>query len=66
MLHAHGQSHLRGLARPPQGPCQVARLAARGPYQDCSWAITYLPTSMRGVWLSLNLVIDVWSRKVMA
>ena len=31
-----------------------------------SWYITYLPTSVRGVWLYLYLVIDVWSRKVVA
>jgi transposase InsO family protein len=31
-----------------------------------SWDITYLPTSVRGVWLYLYLVIDVWSRKVVA
>ncbi len=27
-----------------------------------SWDITYLPTTVRGVWLYLHLVIDVWSR----
>ena len=27
-----------------------------------SWHVTYLPTSVRGVWLYLYLVIDVWSR----
>jgi transposase InsO family protein len=31
-----------------------------------SWDITYLPTSVRGVWLYLCMVIDVWSRKVVA
>jgi transposase InsO family protein len=31
-----------------------------------SWDITYLPTTVRGVWLYLYLVIDVWSRKVVA
>ena len=29
-----------------------------------SWDITYLPTTVRGIWLYLYLVIDVWSRKV--
>jgi len=28
--------------------------------------ITYLPTTVRGIWLYLYLVIDVWSRKVVA
>jgi transposase InsO family protein len=66
VLHAHGQAHRRGRARPPQGPRPVPRLQARGPNQLWSWDITYLPTSVRGVWLYLYLVIDVWSRKVVA
>jgi putative transposase len=66
MLHAHGQAHRRVRARPPQAPRPVPRLQARGPNQLWSWDITYLPTSVRGVWLYLYLVIDVWSRKVVA
>nr|WP_225323103.1 IS3 family transposase [Synechococcus sp. RSCCF101] len=66
VLHAHGQAHRRGRARPPQGPRPVPRLQARGPNQLWSWDITYLPTRVRGVWLYLYLVIDVWSRKVVA
>ena len=27
---------------------------------------TYQPTTVHGVWLSIYLVIDVWSRKVVA
>jgi transposase InsO family protein len=37
-----------------------------GANQVWSWDITYLPTTIRGIWLYLYLVIDVWSRKVMA
>lgn len=66
VLHDHGQAHRRGRARPPQEPRPVPRLEARGPNQLWSWDITYLPTSVRGVWLYLYLVIDVWSRKVVA
>jgi transposase InsO family protein len=66
VLHAHGQAHRRGRARPPQEPRPVPRLEARGPNQLWSWDITYLPTSVWGVWLYLYLVIDVWSRKVVA
>jgi putative transposase len=66
VLHAHGQAHRRGRARPPQEPRDVPRLEARGPNQVWSWDITYLPTSVRGVWHYLYLVIDVWSRKVVA
>ena len=66
VLHAHGQAHRRGRARPPQEPRPVPRLRADGPNQVWSWDITYLPTTVRGVWLYLYLVIDVWSRKVVA
>ncbi|MFI0403958.1 MAG: DDE-type integrase/transposase/recombinase, partial [Cyanobium sp.] len=66
VLHAYGQAHRRGRARPPQEPRDVPRLEARGPNQVWSWDITYLPTSVRGVWHYLYLVIDVWSRKIVA
>jgi transposase len=66
VLHAHSQVHRRGRARRPHQPRPVPRLEARGPNEVWSWDITYLPTSVRGVWLYLYLVIDVWSRKVVA
>jgi hypothetical protein len=66
VLHAHGQAHRRARARPPQEPRRVPRLRASGPNQVWSWNITYLPTTVRGIWQYLYLVIDVWSRKVVA
>ena len=59
-------THRRGRARPPQEPRPVPRLRAAGPNQAWGWDITYLPTTVRGIWLYLYLVIDVWSRKVVA
>jgi len=66
VLHAHGQVHRRGRARPPQELRPVPRLRASGANQVWSWDITYLPTTVCGIWLYLYLVIDVWSRKVVA
>ena len=66
VLHAHCHAHGRGRARPPQEPRTVPRLRAAGPNQVWSWDITYLPTTVRSIWLYLYLVIDVWSRKVVA
>ena len=66
VLHAHGQVHRRGRARSPQEPRTVPRLRAAGANQVWSWDITYLPTTVRGIWLYLYLVTDVWSRKVVA
>jgi hypothetical protein len=31
-----------------------------------SWDISYLPTKIKGIWLYLYLVVDVWSRKIVA
>jgi transposase InsO family protein len=58
--------HLRGRARLPQEPRSVLRLRADRPNELCSWDISFLPTTVRGVWLYLYLVVDVWSRKVVA
>ena len=48
VLRAHGQLHRR----------------ADDPKQVWSWDISYLPTSVKGIWLYLYLVVDIWSRKV--
>jgi len=37
---------------------------ASGPNQVWSWDITYLPTTIRGHFLYLYLIMDVWSRRV--
>ena len=50
------------LAHSPATAC----LFQQAPNQVWSWDITYLPTTVRGIWLYLYLVIDVWSRKVVA
>jgi transposase InsO family protein len=50
VLHANSQLHRR----------------ADGPNQVWSWDISYLPTSVKGIWLYLYLVVDIWSRKVVA
>jgi len=66
VLHAHGQTHRRGSARLPMEPRPLPRLRADGPNQVWSWDITYSPTSVKGIWFYLYLVMDVWSRKVVA
>ena len=66
VLHQAGQCNRRGRARLPQEPRSVPRLRADRPNALWSWDISFLPTSVRGVWLYLYLVVDVWSRKVVA
>jgi putative transposase len=42
----------------------VAVHHAKGPNQVWSWDITYLPTMVRGRFLYLYLIMDVWSRRI--
>jgi putative transposase len=39
---------------------------AERPNQVWSWDITWLPTPIRGIYLRLYLVMDVWSRRIVA
>jgi len=64
ILRAEAQLTHRGRAkvavrRPPRAH------VATGPDQVWSWDITYLTTPVRGQFLYLYLVMDIWSRKVM-
>lgn len=63
VLRAAEELTPRGRARPPT-PRPVPSHTATGPNQVWSWDITYLPTLVRGVFLYLYLVMDIWSRKI--
>ena len=39
---------------------------ATGPCQVWSWDITYLQTSVKGLFFYLYMIVDVWSRKIIA
>lgn len=53
----------RGRAKAPERRPPRAHVAT-GANQLWSWDITYLRTSVRGVFFYLYLMLDVWSRKV--
>jgi putative transposase len=53
----------RGRAKAPVRRPPRAHVAT-GPNQVWSWDITYLRTPVRGVYLYLYLMLDVWSRKI--
>jgi transposase InsO family protein len=55
----------RSATRPPVSRPPKA-LAATGPGQVWSWDITFLRSSVRGLFFYLYLFVDVWSRKIMA
>lgn len=50
-------------------PAQVKRpdgFTATGPCQVWSWDITYLNTCIRGKFFYLYMIVDIWSRKIIA
>ncbi len=53
----------RGKAKPPTRK-RPAPLQANAPNQLWSWDITYLATTVRGVFFYLYLIMDVFSRKI--
>ena len=59
----HGDRRQRPLLRTNVTRATTVHRAVR-PNQVWSWDITYLPAIMRGQFLRLYLVIDVWSRRI--
>jgi putative transposase len=59
LLAHRGRSRPRVRRRPPER-------RATGPGQAWSWDITYLRSPVRGMFWMLYMVVDVWSRKIVA
>jgi len=53
----------RQRSSPPQKRTKP-RLVAHGPNEVWTWDITYLRTSVKGLFFYLYLVMDMWSRKI--
>jgi transposase InsO family protein len=56
----------RGPARPKTRKSKPKEHLAAGPCQVMSWDITYLKTTVAGIFYYLYIVIDIFSRKIMA
>ena len=56
---AHRQASKPAVSRPKEH-------VATGSCQVWSWDITYLQTSVKGLFFYLYMVVDVWSRKIIA
>ncbi len=65
LLRKAGQSGERRNQRPPQHH-EIPRLLTRGPNEVWTWDITKLPLARRGIYLSLYVVMDLYSRYVVA
>lgn len=64
LLRVAGQLAHRTTAKPPTKRHKPAEACASAPNQVWSWDITYLSTTVRGVFLRLYVVLDVFSRKI--
>jgi putative transposase len=65
LLRKADQLHHRERSRPRMHHAPVEHVAT-GPNQVWSWDITYLRSPVLGAFFYLYLVVDVWSRKIVA
>ncbi len=67
VLKARNLMTARGPSRPHNGNSKApVRKELTGPNQRWCWDISYLPTFQKGEYLFLYLLLDEWSRKVIA
>ena len=65
LLRERDLLHHRERSKPPTNR-RPNEHVAMGPHQVWSWDITYLRRELRGAFFYLYLVLDVWSRKIVA
>ena len=65
ILREEDQLHHRERSKAPERRPPKAHVAT-APNQVWSWDITYLQSALRGAFFYLYLVVDVWSRKIVA
>jgi len=66
VLRDADQVHRRGRANPPRTVPQPKGALATGPNQVWSWDITFLASTIRGAFFRLYLILDIFSRKIVA
>ena len=66
VLRAAAQVQPRGKARAPRQVTKPTGYQATVPNQLWSWDITWLPTTMLGLFFRLYVVLDIYSRKIVA
>lgn len=64
VLKAEKQLTHRQRSKPANGVKKPLALIATAPNQIYSWDITYLPTVVKGLFVYLYLVMDIYSRKI--
>lgn len=66
VLRASGQSEHRGRAKPPEKRRMPTTHTATAPSQVWCWDVTWLPSTVGGRWFYLYLILDLYSRKIVA
>jgi putative transposase len=66
ILRKAKQARRRETTRPPTKRHAPKELKAVAPNQVWSWDITWMPTPVRGLYFRAYIVLDVWSRKIVA
>lgn len=66
LLRQAGQLHHRGRSKAPKKHRPPTTHRAVAPNQLWSWDISYMPTLVRGLFFYLYLVLDIFSRKIVA
>ena len=64
VLKAENQLRHRQKSKPVRQVKKPRALVATAPNQLYSWDMTYLPTAVKGIFLYLYLVMDLYSRKI--
>lgn len=64
VLKEQGQLSHRQKSQPNKARAKPKALVATRPNEIYSWDITYLPTTVKGLFYYLYLVLDVYSRKI--
>ena len=66
VLREEKQMGHREPSQPPKKRHRPEEYVATGPNQVWSWDITYLRLPVRGMFLYFYVVVDIWSRKIVA
>jgi putative transposase len=64
VLHQADEQHHRGRSRKPQSFNPPQGYCATCVNQMWSWDLTWLPTPIRGMFFYLDMLMDVYSRKI--
>lgn len=65
VLHEHQLQHHRQRSKPPE-PRPIPTHQAEGPNEVWSWDITWLPGPAKGLFFYLYMIMDIYSRKIIA